>query len=171
MHYYIVFFINVTVFLITGCGFHLQMLNQIPKNTVTLITSDPYGPLGLAIKKELYLNNIQYINKTLKNIITLKIINTSENTKTISVYQNGQNAEKQLFFSTDAEIISKNGVVYPININVEHIFFNIPLEIFPADTKNTMIEKELYARTARQLIHKLLIIQNDIKNNAHQKEY
>ncbi|WMY95695.1 MAG: hypothetical protein RA163_00650 [Arsenophonus sp.] len=61
----------------------------------------------------------------------------------------------------------QNGVVYPININVEHIFFDIPLEIFPKDIKNTIIQKELYAKTARQLIHKLLIIQNDITNNAH----
>ncbi|WMY96924.1 MAG: hypothetical protein RA160_00215 [Arsenophonus sp.] len=169
MHYYILLFINLTTLIITGCGFHLQMLNQIPKNTITLIMRDPYGPLGLAVKKELYLNNIQYTDKELKNIIILKIINTSENTNTISVYHNGQNAERKIFFLTNAEIILKNNI-YPININVEHIFFDIPVEIFPSDIKNTMIEKELYARTAHQLIQKLLIIQNNIKNNTHQKE-
>ncbi|WMY95694.1 MAG: hypothetical protein RA163_00645 [Arsenophonus sp.] len=115
MHYYIVFFINLTLFIMTGCGFHLQTLNQIPKNQVTLIMNDPYGPLGLEIKKELYLNNIQYINKNSKNIITLKIINTSENTKTISVYQNGQNAEKQFFFRLMQKLFCKM-VLYTLSI-------------------------------------------------------
>ncbi|WMY95146.1 MAG: LPS assembly lipoprotein LptE [Arsenophonus sp.] len=162
MHYYIAFVMNLTVLITTGCGFHLQMLNHMPKKAVNLSIGDPYGPLGLAIKKELHLNNIEYINTNLKNTITLKIISASENTKTISIYQNGQRAEKQLNFSINAEIILQNSVVYPININVEHIFFDIPLEMLSADTKNTMIKNELYARTARQLIHKLLIIQNNI---------
>ncbi|WP_348666166.1 LPS assembly lipoprotein LptE [Arsenophonus symbiont of Ornithomya chloropus] len=175
MHYYIVFLINLTLLIMTGCGFHVQMLNQIPKKTINLSINDPYGPLGLAIKKELYLNNIEYINKNSKNIITLKIISISENTQTISIYQNGQNAEKKLNFLISAEIILQNGFVHPIHINVEHIFFDIPLDILSADAKNKMIKEELYARIASQLIHKLLIIQNDmhnnIKNNTNKKEY
>ncbi|MGP1953851.1 MAG: LPS assembly lipoprotein LptE, partial [Arsenophonus sp. NC-QC1-MAG3] len=87
-----------------------------------------------------------------------------ENTKTVSIYQDGKSIEKQLNFWVSAQIILSNGTVYPIKIHVKRAFFENPLEILAKDAENELLKQEMREQVARQLIRKLLIMHITIHN-------
>ncbi|HGJ5875674.1 MAG TPA: LPS assembly lipoprotein LptE [Arsenophonus sp.] len=166
MRYLITLFLSIAMLITAGCGFRLQGTTQIPEElkTLRLSSSDPYGPLAWAIRQKLRLNNVNIIYENLHNVPVLKIVGSSENTKTVSIYQDGKSAEKQLTFWISAQIILPNGAVYPINTRVERAFFDNPLETLAKDAENELIKQEMREQAARQLIRNLLIFHGNIQN-------
>ncbi|MGP1924084.1 MAG: LPS assembly lipoprotein LptE [Arsenophonus sp. NEOnobi-MAG3] len=160
MRYLIILFICLAVLITASCGFRLQGTPKIPEELkrLKLSSGDPYGPLARAIRKQLRLNNVNLIDENLQNVTILKIGSSSENTKTVSIYQDGKSVEKQLNFWISAQIILPNGTVYPIKTCVERSFFDNPLDILAKDTENELIKQEMREQAARQLIRKLLIV-------------
>ncbi|MFP3029589.1 MAG: LPS assembly lipoprotein LptE [Arsenophonus sp.] len=170
MRYLIILFLCLAVLITSSCGFHLQgRPQQIAEKLkrLKLSSGDPYGPLARAIRHELRLNNINLIDENLQNVTTIKIGSSSENTKTVTIYQDGKSVEKQLNFRITAQIILPNGRVYPIKICIERAFFDNPLEILAKDAETELIKQEMREQAASQLIRKLLIahmtIQNELK--------
>ncbi|HGJ5857699.1 LPS assembly lipoprotein LptE [Arsenophonus nasoniae] len=170
MRYLITLFLSLAVLITAGCGFRLQGTTQVPEElkTLRLSSGDPYGPLARAIRQQLRLNNVNLIDKNLQNVPILKIVGSSENTKTVSIYQDGKSAEKQLNFWVSAQIILPNGAVYPIKTRVERTFFDNPLETLAKDAENELVKQEMREQAARQLIRKLLIVHSSIQNEPAQ---
>lgn len=166
MRYLITLFLSLAVLITAGCGFRLQGTTQIPEElkTLRLSSRDPYGPLARAIREQLLLNNVNLIDENLQNVPILKIVGSSGNTKTVSIYQDGKSAEKQLNFWVSAQIILPNGTVYPIKTRVERAFFDNPLETLPKDAESELVKQEIREQAARQLIRKLLIVHGTIQN-------
>lgn len=166
MRYIITLFLSLAVLFTAGCGFRLQGTKQVPEElkTLRLSSDDLYGPLARAIRQQLRLNNVNLINKNLQNVTILKIVGSSENLKTVAIYQDGKSAEKQLNFEVTAQIILPQGTVYPIKTRVERVFFNNPLETLAKDAENELVKQEMREQTARQLIRKLLIVHSTIQN-------
>ncbi|RXK33976.1 LPS assembly lipoprotein LptE [Arsenophonus endosymbiont of Bemisia tabaci Asia II 3] len=166
MRYLITLFLSLAVLITAGCGFRLQGTTQIPEElkTLRLSSGDPYGPLARAIRQQLRLNNVNIIDENLQNVPILKIVGSSENTKTVSIYQDGKSAEKQLNFWVSTQIILPNGTVYPIKTRVERAFFDNPLETLAKDAASELVKQEMREQPARQLIRKLLIVHSTIQN-------
>lgn len=166
MRYLNTLFLSLAVLITAGCGFRLQGTTQIPEElkTLRLSSADPYGPLARAIRQQLRLNNVNLIDENLQNVPILKIGGSSENTNTVSIYQDGKSAEKQLNFCISAQIILPNGIVYPIKTRVERAFFDNPLEILAKDAESELVKQEMREQAARQLIRKLLIVHSTIQN-------
>ncbi|MGP1939126.1 MAG: LPS assembly lipoprotein LptE [Arsenophonus sp. ET-DL9-MAG3] len=131
-----------------------------------LSSNDPYGPLSYAIKNQLRLNNIKLIDENLENMPILKILSSFENSGTVSIYQDGKSAEKQLFFFVNAKVILPSGTIYSIKTDVKRIFFDNPLETLAKDAENELVKQEMREQAARQLICKLLIIYSGIQNQS-----
>ncbi|CAA2928966.1 LPS assembly lipoprotein LptE [Arsenophonus endosymbiont of Bemisia tabaci] len=166
MRYLITLFLSLALLITAGCGFRLQGTTQIPEElkTLRLSSGDPYGPLARAIRHQLRLNNVNLIDENLQNVPILKIVGSSENTKTVSIYQYGKSAEKQLNFWFSAQIILFKGTVYPIKTRVERAFFDNPLETLAKDAESELVKQEMREQAARQLIRKLLIVHSTIQN-------
>ncbi|MGX8873579.1 LPS assembly lipoprotein LptE, partial [Escherichia coli] len=81
-------------------GFHLQGKTQVPAELKTLYLSsgDPYGPLSRVMRQQLRLSGVQLVETPKADIPVLKIVGSSENKETVSVYQDGKSAERQLTF-------------------------------------------------------------------------
>ncbi|WGO82854.1 LPS assembly lipoprotein LptE [Arsenophonus apicola] len=170
MRYLITLFLSLAVLITAGCGFRLQGTTQVPEElkTLRLSSGDPYGPLARAIRQQLRLNNVNLIDDNLQNVPILKIVGSSENTKTVSIYQDGKSAEKQLNFWVSAQIILPNGAIYPIKTRVERAFFDNPLETLAKDAENELVKQEMREQAARQLIRKLLIVHSTIQNEPEE---
>ncbi|MGP1928955.1 MAG: LPS assembly lipoprotein LptE [Arsenophonus sp. NC-WZS1-MAG3] len=166
MRYLIRLFLYLAVLITASCKFCLQSMPKITEElkTLKLSSADPYGPLERAIRQQLRLNNINLIDENLQNVPILKIVDSYENIKTVSIYQDGKSIEKQLNFWVSAQIILSNGTVYPIKIHVKRAFFENPLEILAKDAENELIKQEMREQVARQLIRKLLIMHITIHN-------
>ncbi|MGP1930618.1 MAG: LPS assembly lipoprotein LptE [Arsenophonus sp. ET-YP4-MAG3] len=143
-------------------------MNQLPEElkTLRISSNDPYGPLSYAIKNQLRINNIKLIDENLENMPILKILSSSEKSETVSIYQDGKSAEKQLIFFVNAKIILPNGIFYSIKTDVKRIFFDNPLETLAKDAENELVKQEMREQAAHQLIYKLLIIYNTIQNQS-----
>lgn len=166
MHYLFSLFLSLITLITASCGFRLQDITQIPDElkTLKLSSTDPYGPLAHVIKQQLRLNSINLIDENFQNVPVLKIINSSENIKTISIYQDGKSAEKQLNFLISAQLILQNGVIYPIKTRVERVLIENPSETLSKDAENEYIKQEMREQALRQLISKLLIARSAFQN-------
>ncbi|MCP5821819.1 LPS assembly lipoprotein LptE, partial [Klebsiella pneumoniae] len=69
-------------------------------------------------------------------IPVLKITSSPEGSeKTVSIFQDGKAAEKELVYYLNAQVIMPNGSVYPINVRVDRSFFDNPLEALAKDAE------------------------------------
>ncbi|GAA0325496.1 LPS assembly lipoprotein LptE [Morganella psychrotolerans] len=163
--------LGFAVLVTAGCGFQLRGTTQIPAELqkLQISTGDPYGAQTRAIRQQLRLNNVQIIESGDASIPVLKIISSSEGSEeTVSVFQDGKAAEKELVYFLNAQVIMPNGSVYPLSVRVERSFFDNPLEALAKDAEKDMVRDEMREQAAARLIRKLLVIQPSEQQKQHE---
>ncbi|MGJ3353628.1 LPS assembly lipoprotein LptE [Providencia sp. Je.9.19] len=160
MRYLITLLLSLSVLVTAGCGFRLQGTTQIPEElkTLQLSSSDPYSYLTRALREQLRLNNVTILENGSASVPILKITTSSEKTETVSIYQDGKAAEKQLTFVMNAQVLMPDGSIYPIQSQVERTFFDNPLEALAKDAENELVKQEMQQQAARILVRKLLVV-------------
>ncbi|WP_392564550.1 LPS assembly lipoprotein LptE [Orbus wheelerorum] len=144
--------------LLSGCGFHLQDNEEIPKQfkTMTFYSGDPYGSLSREVKKVFINNKVKFVTSDDKhNYPSLHMMDSSMTRSTISLYQDGKSAEYQLILTLNAQVIIAGDDIYPITIKIFRTFFDNPETALAKSTEQNLIEQEMYGQAARQLIRKL----------------
>lgn len=160
MRYLITLFLSLAVLVTAGCGFRLQGTTQIPEElkTLQLSSNDPYGYLTRALREQLRLNNVTILETGSASVPILKITGSSENTETVSIYQDGKAAEKQLTFTMNAQVLMPDGAIYPLQSRVERTFFDNPLEALAKDAEKEIVKQEMQEQAARNIVRKLLLV-------------
>lgn len=160
MRYLITLLLSLSVLVTAGCGFRLQGTTQIPEElkTLQLSSNDPYSYLTRALREQLRLNNVTILENGSASVPILKITTSSEKTETVSIYQDGKAAEKQLTFVMNAQVLMPDGSIYPIQSQVERTFFDNPLEALAKDAENELVKQEMQQQAARILVRKLLVV-------------
>ncbi len=104
--------------------FRLQGTTQIPEElrTLQLSSSDPYSYLTRALREQLRLNNVTILETGRAGVPILKVLSSNENTETVSVYQDGKAAEKQLTLVMNVQVLMPDGAIYPLQSRVERTF-------------------------------------------------
>lgn len=160
MRYLITLLLSLSVLVTAGCGFRLQGTTQIPEElkTLQLSSNDPYSYLTRSLREQLRLNNVTILETGSASVPILKIVSSSEKTETVSIYQDGKAAEKQLVFVMNVQVLMPNGAVYPLQSQVERTFFDNPLEALAKDAENDLVKQEMQDQAARNIVRKLLIV-------------
>ena len=160
MRYLITLFLSLAVLVTAGCGFRLQGTTQIPEElkTLQLSSNDPYGYLTRALREQLRLNNVTILETGNASVPILKITSSSENTETVSIYQDGKAAEKQLTLVMKAQVLMPDGAIYPLETKVVRTFFDNPLEALAKDAENEIVKQEMQQQAARNIVRKLLLV-------------
>ena len=171
MRYLITLLLSLSVLVTAGCGFRLQGTTQIPEElkTLQLSSNAPYSSLTRAVREQLRLNNVTLVENGSADIPILKITGSSEKTETVSIYQDGKAAEKQLTFVLNAQVMMPNGSVNPLQSQVERTFFDNPLEALAKDAENELVKQEMREQAARILVRKLLIVHTAELEKANAK--
>ncbi|WP_110882746.1 LPS assembly lipoprotein LptE [Photorhabdus australis] len=171
-HRILTLLLGLAVLVTAGCGFHLRGTTQVPQELkkLQLTSSDPYGPLTRSVRQQLRLNNVTILENGSAEIPVLKLINSSENKDTVSVFQDGKAAERQLTLYVNAQVIMPDGSVYPLQSRVDRSFFDNPLEALAKDAENEMINQEMREQAARQLVRQLLTVHSAEEQKAREKQ-
>ncbi|QTL38928.1 LPS assembly lipoprotein LptE [Xenorhabdus budapestensis] len=164
--------LGLAVLVTAGCGFHLRGTTQVPKElqTLQLNSSDPYGPLARAVRQQLRLNDVKIVEQASASVPILKLLSSSENKETVSVFQDGKAAERQLVLNVDAQVLMPNGNIYPLRAKVDRAFFDNPLEALAKDAENELVQQEMREQAAHQLIRQLLTVQSTEQLKSAKKQ-
>lgn len=160
MRYLITLFLSLAVLVTAGCGFRLQGTTQIPEElkTLQLSSNDPYSYQTRALREQLRLNNVKILETGNASIPILKVVSSNENTETVSIYQDGKAAEKQLTLTLNVQVLMPDGAIYPLQTRVERTFFDNPLEALAKDAEKEIVRQEMQEQAARNLVRKLLLV-------------
>ncbi|MBS9433782.1 LPS assembly lipoprotein LptE [Photorhabdus hainanensis] len=171
-HRILTLLLGLAVLVTAGCGFHLRGTTQVPPELkkLQLTSGDPYGPLARSVRQQLRLNNVTILEDGSADTPILKLIGSSENKDTVSVFQDGKAAERQLTLYVDAQVIMPDGSVYPLRSRVDRSFFDNPLEALAKDAENEIINQEMREQAARGLVRQLLTVHNAEKQKAREKQ-
>ncbi|WP_339414583.1 LPS assembly lipoprotein LptE [Photorhabdus cinerea] len=171
-HRILTLLLGLAVLVTAGCGFHLRGTTQVPQELkkLQLASSDPYGPLTRSVRQQLRLNNVTILENGSAEVPILKLISSSENKDTVSVFQDGKAAERQLILYVNAQVIMPDGSVYPLQSRVDRSFFDNPLEALAKDAENEMINQEMREQAARQLVRQLLTVHSAEEQKAKEKQ-
>ncbi len=153
------FLLGLTVLIISGCGFHLRSITQVPRAIESLIldSPNPYGPLERAIREQLLLNGIIVLeDRDNKNVPSLRIVTTQESKNTISIFQSGKTAEYQMIITVQAQMLFPNHDPHSFLVKACQSFFDNPLIALAKDAEQEVIRQEMRDRIAQELVRKLL---------------
>ncbi|MFB9998951.1 Rare lipoprotein B [Providencia rustigianii] len=160
MRYLITLFLSLSVLVTAGCGFRLQGTTQLPEElkTLQLSSGSPYSYQTRAVREQLRLNNVTILDSGRADVPILKIVGSSESTDTVSIYQDGKAAEKQLTLVMKAQVLMPDGTIYPLETKVVRTFFDNPLEALAKDAENEIVKQEMQEQAARSIVRKLLLV-------------
>ncbi|MTB68201.1 LPS assembly lipoprotein LptE [Providencia sp. wls1943] len=160
MRYLITLFLSLSVLVTAGCGFRLQGTTQLPEElkTLQLSSGDPYSYQTRVVREQLRLNNVTLLDSGRADVPILKIIGSTESTDTVSIYQDGKAAEKQLTLVMKAQVLMPDGAIYPLETKVVRTFFDNPLEALAKDAENEIVKQEMQQQAARNIVRKLLLV-------------
>ncbi|MDX7988332.1 LPS assembly lipoprotein LptE [Xenorhabdus sp. 12] len=165
-------FLGLAVLVTAGCGFHLRGTTQVPKElqTLQLNSSDPYGPLARAVRQQLRLNDVKLVENGDASIPILKLLGSDENKETVSVFQDGKAAERQLVLNVDAQVLMPDGSIYPLQARIDRAFFDNSLEALAKDAENELVKQEMREQAARSLMRQLLTVHSAELQKADEKQ-
>ncbi|PHM48007.1 LPS biosynthesis protein [Xenorhabdus miraniensis] len=164
--------LGLAVLVTAGCGFHLRGTTQVPKElqTLQLSSGDPYGPLARSVRQQLRLNDVKIIEHGDASVPILKLLGSNENKETVSVFQDGKAAERQLILYVDAQVLMPDGSIYPLQARVDRSFFDNPLEALAKDAENELVQQEMREQAAHQLMRQLLTVHSAELLKAEEKQ-
>ena len=173
-HLIVSLFLGLAVLITAGCGYHLRGTTAVPDElkTLTLETSDPYGPLARSVREQLRLSGIHILDNTdaaSETVPSLRLQGTKVSRDTASIFQDGKTAEYSMMMVLNAQVLVPNKGIYPISSTVYRSFFDNPLVALAKDSERQIIIDEMRAQAAQQLVRKLLTVhaaENDSSINT-----
>lgn len=162
----------VFIFLIfiTNCSYQLQTdiadkklkkYQKIPH--IMLYSYDPFGDITRAIRTELYINKINFLDNLYDNVeiqneyIYLYIVDTSESHVTTTVFPDGTEAGYQLVLHIYTKLSISHEICYPVNIHVYRAFIRDPVNILSNDIQEQDMRKLMYQEAAEKIVFNVIL--------------
>lgn len=155
----------VTLAILSACGWHFQQSVTMPNEwrTLALESDDPYNDFTVIMRRKLQENQVNIVNVK-QNIPILRINKQITSDQVASIFKHGREAEKLLMLEVEATFRLTNGESYPINAKVNRTFFDNARAALAKSEEREVIWNDMREQVARQLIVKIIALQNQIKS-------
>ena len=164
-------FILLSLLLLSGCGFHLKHNDQLVEKypQIFLQSSSPNGDLVRLIKIRLRGAGIQIAAMPADDIATLKIGRERRSSRTISLYVNAQNAEKELSYNLSYSIQSPGYPAESFTFNLYRDFLDNSAQALAKSREEELLTEEMRTIAANHIITTILSLKNDKQNQLDNK--
>ncbi len=160
-HYKIVL-ISLLSMLLSACGFHLRGDYNVPEqlNTLSVTSYDQYSKLTRMMKNQLRMNEIVLVSPA-ENIPNLKLVNETESSRTLSVYQNTRAAELSITLTVNYTVTIPGIGTKSLKTSVTRSYLDNPLTALAKSVEKEMILDEMRQVTTSQIIRQLARLKTD----------
>lgn len=145
---------------LSACGFHLKhndgLVEKYPK---ILLQSTPNTDLTRLIKLRLRGAGIEISKELSDDIAILKINAERQTSRTISLYSNAQNAEKELGYNLSYSIQSPGYEAQDFTVNLYRDFLDNPAQALAKSREAELLVKELRVIAADHIINTMLSLE------------
>jgi len=153
----------VSTLVLTGCGFHLKENNGLVEKfpEVYLQTSNPKSDLTRLMKLRLRGANIKILTQPSPDVAVINLISESQTERTISLYANAQNAEKEIGYTMKYSLKMPNYTAKNFSVNLYRDFLYDSNEALAKSREAELLLKELRVIAADHVITNMLSIKNE----------
>lgn len=148
--------------LLSGCGFHLKHNNGLVEKfpEIYLQTSNPKGELARLVKLRLRGANIKILAEANVDAAILNLKSEKQSERTISLYANAQNAEKEIGYVMKYSLKMPNYTAKDFNVNLYRDFLYDSTQALAKSREAELLTKELRVVAADHIIATMLSIKD-----------
>jgi LPS-assembly lipoprotein len=149
--------------LISGCSFHLKHNNGLVEKfpEIYLQTKDPTGELARLVKLRLRGANIKILSEPSDNVAVLALESEQRSSRTISLYANALNAEKEIGYTLNYSLKMPRYTAKNFTVNIYRDFLDDSSEALAKSRETELITKELRVIAADHIITSMLSMKNE----------
>lgn len=146
--------------LLTGCGFHLKHNNGLVEKfpEIYLKTNNPKGELTRLVKLRLRGANIKILTEENPDVAVLHLQSESQSERTISLYANAQNAEKEIGYVMKYSLKMPHYTAKDFHVNLYRDFLYDSTQALAKSRETELLTKELRIVAADHIIATMLNI-------------
>lgn len=154
--------ILLSVLFISGCGFHLKnnngLIEKYPK--IYLESNNTNDELVRFIKMRLRGAGIKIMNQPEDDVAVLKVYPERQSSRSISLYVNAQNAEKEISYNVNYSIQSPGYQIQDFSVNLYRDFIENASQALAKSREAEILTKELRGIAADSIIATMLSLEN-----------
>ncbi|MDG3087416.1 LPS assembly lipoprotein LptE [Vibrio hannami] len=151
---------------LSACGFHFRGSYQLPEeiSDISMTSYDQYSSLTRAVKNQLRLNGITTVTPA-ENVSNIHLMSGSLGERTISLYQNGQAAEKELTYSASYRVTIPEIGTKTFTTTAYRTYLTNPQTALAKSVEEEMLEQEMVEQSAIQIIRQMARLKYQLEHN------
>ncbi|WP_375753101.1 LPS assembly lipoprotein LptE [Vibrio sp. HN007] len=141
---------------LSACGFHFRGSYLVPEeiSDFSLTSYDQYSRLTRAVEAQLRLNDIKTVTPA-KDISNIHLVSGSLGERTVSLYQNGQAAEKELTYTASYRVTIPEIGSRTFTTTAYRTYLSNPQTALAKSVEEEMLEQEMIEQSAVQIIRQM----------------
>lgn len=149
--------------LLSGCGFHLKHNNGLVEKfpEIYLKTNDPNGELTRLMKMRLRGANIDIVTTERPDIAILHLKSERRTERTISLYANATNAEKEIGYTMAYSLKMPAYTAKHFSVNLHRDFLDNPSQALAKSREAEQLTKELRGIAADHVLATMLSMKDE----------
>lgn len=152
----------VALLLLGGCGFHRHgHISGGPTLSVSLTTTDPYGPYARAVRRELRLEGIEVLRNgsdVTLDTVRVDLVSSQVGSDTASVFINGSTAEYEMVMDARVSITAPGCAPVSVSIRPHKSYINYTSGALAVDAAKEVYTEEMYQQAAMMISRRVMAI-------------
>lgn len=154
----LIFFLAILSAFLTACGWQFKNSERFPEalRSLQFDSADPYSEMSRVLRSQLRAHDIELIENATAPVASLRLNNTTLQSRVASVFKQAREAEKILSLTVNASVNVPNKGNFPLEVSVFRTFFDDSRAALAKSQEQESIEKQMYEQAARQLLIKMV---------------
>lgn len=142
--------------MLTACGFHFRGNYLLPETItrISVTSYDQYSSLTRTVESQLRLNGIQMVMPA-EDIPNIHLVSEGLSSRTISLYQNGQAAEKELTYSASYRVTLPDAGERSFTTTANRTYLSNPQAALAKSVEEDQHKQEMMEQAAQQIMRQM----------------